>query len=445
MDANYEPLSDDGEKVIGMLYLGVPEAAAAAALHRALVNIRAGQNGQVFVLNASGAARGRYVVSKGGRRDGENVWDVRNSEGTFPIQEICRKAVTLRPDEIATERYTWQDAPNDVPHAEIAHLKYFKDWDWVIGVSVPEAELQQAGTAIGQISHAESENLAVVGAAALAVICAFWFLLANGLSRRIGRIIGGLGKASMAISSAASDTSASSQELADEARQQESANDSVRCSLGHVASVAIQGLEHARELKRLTEQARGTAEAGVSRVQLMEETMASIRSAGVDMVKINKLINEIAFQTNILALNAAIEAARAGEAGVGFAVVAEEVRNLASRCAEAARETEEKIQRSINAGEQGTAIKRQVGERLGAITAVTRRLDELAHSVAQASEQQNAGIARMNEATQHANRAVQSTAANARGGAARAQEFAHHARVLQGLTEEISELFRRRS
>jgi methyl-accepting chemotaxis protein len=125
-------------------------------------------------------------------------------------------------------------------------------------------------------------------------------------------------------------------------------------------------------------------------------------------------------------------------------VVAEEVRNLAGRCSEAARETAGKIRNSIGAGEQGAAIAEQMACNLGAIMAATQRLDELALSVAQASERQTEGIAQVNRAANQMNHAIQSTSANVARGAGRAQEFTRHARMLQGLAGEISELFRKR-
>jgi methyl-accepting chemotaxis protein len=383
------------------------------------------------------------VVSRDGRRDGENDWNVESSEGSFPIREICQRAVTLAPDQVASERYVWQDSPGDTPHGEVVRLKYFKDWDWVIVASVPEAEMHQAVTAMDGISRARTGNLASIAAGSLAASCAVWFLLANRLTWRMGRIVREMGNTAAVITSAASEVVANSTGLAQEAREQAASNESVRSSLAQVGSTANETLEHARELKRLAEQARGTAAEGTSQVQLMNETMASIRSAGADVVKVNKLINEIAFQTNILALNAAIEAARAGESGLGFAVVAEEVRHLASRCAEAVRETAEKIQNSISAGERGAAIAGQVTGKLAKIMAATERLDELVLSVAQATERQNKGIAQVNGAANQMNRAIQSTAANAGNDAMRAQEFTRHARALQGLAREISELFRK--
>jgi methyl-accepting chemotaxis protein len=173
----------------------------------------------------------------------------------------------------------------------------------------------------------------------------------------------------------------------------------------------------------------------------MKETMSQIQSAGADVVKINKIIDEIAFQTNILALNAAVEAARAGEAGLGFAIVADEVRGLSGRCAEAARETSEKIQKSMSAGRQGVLVTSQVTENLEAITASMRKLDELAQSVALASEQQSLGIAEINAAANQMDRGIHSTAANAEEGASHANQFTMQAATLGNLAKELSEMF----
>jgi methyl-accepting chemotaxis protein len=118
-----------------------------------------------------------------------------------------------------------------------------------------------------------------------------------------------------------------------------------------------------------------------------------------------------------------VEAARAGEAGLGFAVVADEVRNLARRCDEAANETTEKIRTSMDAGRQGVSVTREVAEKLEVITTSTRKLDELAQSVALASEQQSQDIARINQSAAKMNQGIQSTASNAEEEASRSNEF----------------------
>lgn len=441
----YEPLFDSDKKVIGMLYVGLPDSVATESLSRTIMSTKIGRTGYIFVVNAQGETRGHYVISKGGQRDGEDVWNTQDNNGNFPVREICRKAIALSPAGIATHRYLWQNPSDPQPQAQIARLKYFKDWDWVIGVSIPESELYETVTNIDQISNRATGTFVAVGLSALALSVAVLFFLANGLTRRTGRIIQRLRETSAAVSQAAAQVSASNTELAREAGVQAASNDSVTSSLEQMQSMAHRSLEHSRELKQLAGQARGSAEDGARQVQTMTETMTQIQSAGSDVVKINRLIDEIAFQTNILALNAAIEAARAGEAGLGFAVVAEEVRSLAHRCAAAARETSEKIRKSMSASEEGVSMTRQVAEKLQAITAATRKLDALAQSVATASEQQNQGIAQVNQAASQMSHAIQAAAANSKAGALRANQFGTQARILEGLTSELSELFQKRS
>jgi methyl-accepting chemotaxis protein len=409
------------------------------------VSTRIGKSGYIFVVNATGPTRGHYVISKDGERDGEDAWNTHDSQGQFPMHEICRKAVSLRPDQVAAYRYTWQNPGDTRASVKIARLKYFRDWDWVIGVNVPEAEMYEGITAIDQISHSGVRMLTAMGFAAIITSCAIWFFLANGLMRRTGKITQALSQTSNAISSAATQVGATSKELDKEAREQAASIESVTSSLQQMKNMAQQSLESCRELKRFAAEARGSAEEGAQQATTMTETMTQIQSAAADVVKINRIIDEIAFQTNILALNAAVEAARAGEAGLGFAVVAEEVRNLARRCAAAAQETSEKIHNSMTAGAQGASITQEVAGKLEAITAATRKLDELSHFVASASEQQSQAIVAVNRAAIQINRAIRSTAGNAQEGARRASQFDSQAAVLGGLASELNELFQRRS
>jgi hypothetical protein len=143
--AGYKPLFDAGRNVIGMLYVGVPEAAATEPLRRTLMDIRIGRTGYVYVLNASGTQRGHYVVSSGGKRDGEDIWDSRDSSGNYFIQEICRKAAALGPEGVASHRYPWQNRGEPRVYQKIVYLKYFRAWDWVLGASLPEEEAKRNG------------------------------------------------------------------------------------------------------------------------------------------------------------------------------------------------------------------------------------------------------------------------------------------------------------
>jgi methyl-accepting chemotaxis protein len=443
--AAYEPLLDSERKVIGMLYVGIPEAIATEPLRRAIMNAKVGKSGYIYVLNASGSQRGHYVISKDGKRDGEDIWNSKDDKGNLFIQEICRKAVTLNPGEMYTQRYSWKNPQEPASYFKIARVKYFKAWDWVIAASVPEAEFLETVTAVDRVSDSGTVILLVMGLAILLGCCATWYFVANGLTRRTDRIIRDLNHASNQVSSAAAQVSTTSRQLAQQAEGQAASNQQVTSSLAEMASMAQGNLDHSRTLKQLAAQSRSAAEGGARQIQAMTETMGQIQSAGADVVKINKIIDGIAFQTNILALNAAVEAARAGQAGLGFAVVADEVRSLALRCAEAAKETSEKIQKSMNAGQQGVSVTTEVAEKLEVITASTRKLDELAQSVAQASEQQSQGIAQINASATQMNQGIQSTAASAEEGASRANHFSEQARTLEKLAGELSEMFQQHS
>ena len=440
--AAYEPLFDAERKVIGMLYVGVPEKLATEPLRQAIMNTKVGKTGYVYVLNGTGSLRGHYVISRGGARDGEDLWNSRGSNGNLFVQEICGKALRLGPNDLATEQYVWQNGIDTGKHPKIARIKYFKPWDWVIGASMPVSEMYETAEAVQQISRRAEILLVGIGVATLTISCMIWYLVANGLTRRTNRIIREMGEASHEISAVSSQVSTASLGLAEDAKQQAASNDRVTESLRQMGTMARQNMDHSRTLKQLTGEARAAADAGAQQIRALMETMAQIQSAGADVVKINAIIDEIAFQTNILALNAAVEAARAGSAGLGFAVVADEVRSLSRRCAEAARETAGKVQKSMAAGQQGVLASGEVAAKLESITASAQKLDELAKSVALASEEQSAGIIEVNKAAVQMNHGIQSTAANAEESAHRARQFASQAQSLNGMANELGEMFR---
>lgn len=151
----------------------------------------------------------------------------------------------------------------------------------------------------------------------------------------------------------------------------------------------------AAEARAVAAASRLRVGSGIGEMQGLGRAMAEITERSGEITKINKAIDEIAFQTNILALNAAVEAARAGEAGTGFAVVADEVRNLASRASEAARRASEVIERSAAAVSQGSSLAQKVIESLGAMGSEAQKVDEVIQQIATASGEQAQGISSM--------------------------------------------------
>ena len=150
--AGYQPLMGSNGEVIAMLFVGIPESLATDRLRRELSSRKVGKTGYVYVLNATGKTRGQYVISSGGKRDGENLWDVRDANGNFIIRQICERALTLTPVEAAEFRYTWQNPGDTAPSRKIVYVKYYKPWDWVIGVGAPQQELTETTDAIATLA-----------------------------------------------------------------------------------------------------------------------------------------------------------------------------------------------------------------------------------------------------------------------------------------------------
>jgi methyl-accepting chemotaxis protein len=155
---------------------------------------------------------------------------------------------------------------------------------------------------------------------------------------------------------------------------------------------------NATDASRLANSTRQTIGGQTAEIRRLNEVMHAIQESSQQITRINKVIDEIAFQTNILALNAAVEAARAGEAGAGFAVVADEVRNLAGRASQAAKQTSELIERSAVAVRQGVELAAQVAQSLTGIDGQAQKVDEIVEQIARASSEQTQGISALTQA-----------------------------------------------
>ncbi|MGD1083925.1 MAG: methyl-accepting chemotaxis protein [Verrucomicrobiota bacterium] len=308
-----------------------------------------------------------------------------------------------------------------------------------IGCWLSLEHVEGARDAAGFVSTAEAALIIVV-LVVLALTVVVGRRVTRGILLGLGRPVDDLSEGAELTSTAAEQVSASSQSLAEGASQQAASLQQTSASLEEIASMTKKNAANAQTTKDLANKARADADAGANDMRLMSQAMQEIKTSGDDIGKIIKTIDEIAFQTNILALNAAVEAARAGEAGLGFAVVAEEVRNLAQRSAQAAKETATKIETAISKTSQGVQMSRKVSESLAGIVTNVRQVDELLGEIATASREQSEGISQVNAAVSQMDKIVQSNAASAEETASAAQEMNAHAQILRGIVEELQVL-----
>jgi len=288
-------------------------------------------------------------------------------------------------------------------------------------------------------NEAEQTAMTLMGlVAALGSLLAFFIV--RGITKPINRIIAGLNEGADQVNDASAQVSSASQQLAEGASEQASSLEETSSALEQMSAMTRTNAENATQANELSEQARKAAQSGDKTTEQLNQSMAAINDASGQISKIIKVIEEIAFQTNLLALNAAVEAARAGEHGKGFAVVADEVRNLAQRAAGASGEITTLIEDSVNKAKEGTQVAGEVGNSLSAIVEDVTKVTELINGIAQASQEQAQGVDQVNTAVSQMDKVTQQNAAGAEESASAAEELSAQAQTVKGMVDELSAL-----
>jgi methyl-accepting chemotaxis protein len=251
------------------------------------------------------------------------------------------------------------------------------------------------------------------------------------MSENLNEVLGGIFAASEQVSSGAKQLADSSMSLSQGASEQASSIEELTASLEEIASQTKLNAQNASQANKLASIAQGNAEQGNGQMQEMLRAMEDINQSSASISKIIKVIDDIAFQTNILALNAAVEAARAGQHGKGFAVVAEEVRNLAAKSASAAKETTEMIEGSIRKVEAGTKLAVHTAEALNQIVSGVAEAAALVKQIDVASSEQATGLAQINQAVMQVSQVVQANSAVSEQSAAASKELSGQADMMR--------------
>lgn len=249
-------------------------------------------------------------------------------------------------------------------------------------------------------------------------------------------VLGQIQVAGEQIASGSTQVADASQSLSQGATEQASSLEEISASIMQMSSQTSQTAENATQANALSKQASDVAVSGNAHMQDLMAAMGEINDAGQNISKIIKVIDEIAFQTNLLALNAAVEAARAGQHGKGFAVVAEEVRNLAARSAQAAKETAEMIEGSVNKAAAGVGVAEKTADALKEIVDSITKTTDLVSEIAAAANEQAQGIGQINQGLGQIDQVTQQNTANAEESAAAAEE-------LSGQSEHLRQMLQR--
>jgi methyl-accepting chemotaxis protein len=328
----------------------------------------------------------------------------------YAREELNQKRVPAGNAIMAVAKTTLENAMNDV-----------------------ETSSGAAATSLGQASTATVVGLVV--ALVLGILMAW--LITRSITGPLRRVIAGLGESSKQVTGASSQVAQSSQSMAEGASQQASSLEETSASLEEMSSMTNQNAENAQQANGMVAETRDVTSRGREAMDRMTGAIERIKQSSDQTARILKTIDEIAFQTNLLALNAAVEAARAGEAGKGFAVVAEEVRNLAQRSAEAAKNTATLIEDAQKNADHGVHVSAEVEAVLSQIADKVQKVSHLVEEVAAASREQSRGIEQVNIAVSQMDQVTQSNAANSEEAASAAEELSAQAEQMNEMVAAL--------
>ena len=404
-----EPFLIMAKTIYGFMKRDTPVAVVAVELWgkhvtASLQNVKFGKEGYAFIVNREG-----YVIA---HPDKTKLFQLNLNSTDFGKEMLSKKNGAME--------YGWKGT------VRLASFQEYPSMQWVIITSVPKEDV------LSSIKEIRNQFI-VVGVVIAAIALVTAVILSLRIARPIHRVAEGLTEGAEQVSSASGQISQASQQVAQGANEQASGIEETSSSLEEIASMTKQNATNADEANKLMGEVGRLVNTGQESMNRLGKAIEEIKKSSDSTSKIVKTIDEIAFQTNLLALNAAVEAARAGDAGKGFAVVAEEVRNLAQRASEAARNTANLIEGSIKNSDQGVSVATETTKALKEVTVSVQKISELISEIAAASKEQSQGIEQVATGVAQMNQVTQASAANA-------EESASASEALNAQVEQVNEM-----
>ncbi|MBA3975437.1 MAG: hypothetical protein C0504_14625 [Candidatus Solibacter sp.] len=302
-----------------------------------------------------------------------------------------------------------------------------------------DVSIEQGGEAAATIRSTQL-SMAAGGFLVVALCVSIALLVSRGITRTLARLSDDLRVTSSEMAGAVAQVATSSQSLAQGASEQAASLEETSSAAEEIRSMAQRNTASLGDASNMTVQADAVVTRTQTSLGQLQLAMDLINTSSEKVARIIRVIDEISFQTNILALNAAVEAARAGEAGLGFAVVAEEVRNLAQRCAQAARDTSVLIEESTTRAAAGKATVGEVTAEVLAIGEESAKIRTLVEQVSRASKDQLKGVEQVARTIAQMQQVTQSTAAGSEQGAAASEELSAQAEHLSSAVAKLNQL-----
>ena len=398
-----------------------------------IMNLKIGTTGYVYVIDS----KGKYIVSKDGKRDGEVVFDAKDADGRFFVQDIIKAATSVPEGGIGETRYPWINPGEKQARPKIAKVVYYKPLDWVIGAGSYEDEILATAYQLDKEGKMSSLRILLVQLVILLAAIIFSFVAGRSVAKALHQLTERLRRAADQILSSSEQVAEASQNLANMASEQAASLENTAVSLSEMSDQSQSVALSTQGADQLMKQNIENSAQSLKSLVEMTQGMTQIDADSADMLKIIKTIDDIAFQTNLLALNAAVEAARAGESGVGFAVVAEEVRNLAIRATQAAKDTGNKLEENIKQVRKTTQGIRGINDNFEEIVESATIMGEKILSITNACKDLSSNIRHVSETGHELEKVVQENAANSEETAAASEELASLAEEANAIVDDL--------
>ncbi len=359
---------------------------------------------------------GKSLTNKNGDHYIQNL-----GQNAIEKKEIYLKDASAKPGDATKKKYP-----------KIMFARAFDDWKWIVatGIYIDEIDKMTFETFI----HILIVNIFAI----LLIILVVNQVFIKKLSLSLNNVANNLKNTSKKVSGASVEMERSSNKLSDVSTEQAAAVQETSATIEETSSMVQQNNENTRHSSTLAKNTKTYTKESAELTKKMMGTMTNLEHSSQEIAKVIKVIDDIAFQTNLLSLNASVEAARAGDAGKGFAVVAEEVRNLAQRSAQAAKDSEVIIENNIELSKEGFSMAKEVDKSLEKINTEVFKVDELLEEISTATNEQSQGVAQINKAVSQMEESLQTNAKIASDTSDSAEKLLQQVSIMDEIVDELS-------
>ena len=394
------------------------------------------KSGYLFTYRLDGT---RISVPPNKSGNGKNYWDLQDLKGNYIVRGLAQTA-----KEGGGYYYYFFEKPGMGVQPKLSYVKMIPGTEILIGsgVYIDNVETEKASFYDSLQKEKASYNIYRIAAWSAIILIAIVvsLLITGSIVNPLKQVMGTIGANAEDIMMSSKSVAGASQRLADGAGSQAASVEETSSSLEELTSMTARNSENTSQTNKLSSESNGAALSGKGAMVEMSKAISEMQRSSEEVSKVIKVIDEIAFQTNLLALNAAVEAARAGESGKGFAVVAEEVRNLAMRSAEAAKDTTVMIEKSVKNSELSAEVIQGVEDAFGKVVETSGQVSVLMSDITSANNEQETGINQISQAMSQIDAVTQSSASLAEECASAAEELRGQAEQAKHVVDSLRDL-----